>query len=551
MNYFFTFILSLFFSTVTLFADTKKTESQASFFLQHLQNKKVIKSGTPYLTNLLYGDTEKSAAFSALYKTLSRPEMDTFADSNEGHFRVHYNFTGQDAPDQTDTDKNGVPDYVDSTLVYLENAWQVIVVDMGFGLPASDGTKGGSKDIVDCYLQELSPRSLYGFISPDPGTFPVTSYLNIDNDYSEKDVYPTLGYDALKVTTAHEFFHVIHYTYYAGSDAVWWMEHTAVWMEDYIWDDVNDYFNYINFLFSDRDLPIHTQNGSFEYGASLFAFHIAKKYGESYIYSIWNQFKDFQDGSIENFNVVLPQGVAQAISDLGVWLYFTGSRDNSRDFFNDADLMKLEISPDISTINTSGVDTLSFHHYTFKYIEIVPQEGFAYGDTLCFESENPNGGSWYNQLILYSSPNNYKVEKLSGTSPRVFFPRPFDKAILVITNVSTGSDFKTYKFINKFELKTYINVEDNPAPIPFVLQQNYPNPFNNSTTISYSVADNSPVTLKVMNLQGQTVATLVDGFLEHGDYIETFDGTGISSGIYLIVLKSQDTLLRRKMTLIK
>jgi len=400
-------------------------------------------------------------------------------------------------------------------------------------------------------LQELSDRRLYGFISPDPGTFPVTSYLNIDNDFSEEKVYPTLGYDALKVTTGHEFFHVIHYTYYAGSDAVWWMEHTAVWMEDYIWDDVNDYFNYLNFLFSDRDLPIHTQNGFFEYGATLFAFHIAKKYGESSIRSIWNIFRDLQNGSIENFDLVLPNGNEKAISDLGVWLYFTGSRANSRDFFNDADLMELEISPDISTISTSSIDTLSFHHYTFKYIEIAPKDGLAYGDTLCFESQNPNGGSWYNQLILYSSPYNYKVEKLSGTSPLVVIPRPFEKAVLAITNVSTGSDSKIYKFINEFELKTYINVEDKPAPIPFVLHQNYPNPFNNSTTISYSVADNSSVILKVMNLQGLTVAKLVDGFLEQGNYIETFDGNGLSSGIYLIVLESQNTLLRRKMTLIK
>jgi len=143
MNYFPLFTICLFFSTATLLADTEKTESQASFFLQNLQNKKAIKSGTPYLTNLLYGNTEKSAAFNVIYKTLSRPEMDTFADSNEGHFRVHYDFTGTDAPNLTDTDKNGVPDYVDSTLVYLEDAWQVIVIDLGYGPPASDGTKGG------------------------------------------------------------------------------------------------------------------------------------------------------------------------------------------------------------------------------------------------------------------------------------------------------------------------------------------------------------------------------------------------------------------------
>jgi hypothetical protein len=75
-------------------------------------------------------------------------------------------------------------------------------------------------------------------------------------------------------------------------------------------------------------------------------------------------------------------------------------------------------------------------------------------------------------------------------------------------------------------------------PLEFALEQNYPNPFNPSTTIQFTVTDNDPVTLKVYNLIGQEVATLVDETLAPGTYTCTFDAAGLASGVYLYRLQS-------------
>jgi hypothetical protein len=92
---------------------------------------------------------------------------------------------------------------------------------------------------------------------------------------------------------------------------------------------------------------------------------------------------------------------------------------------------------------------------------------------------------------------------------------------------------------------------DDAQPRRLVLHQNYPNPFNTDTRIIYEVAEYGKVSLSVYNLMGQKQATLIDEMKETGVYSIDFDASVLSSGTYIVALKTGSRSIYRKMTMLK
>jgi len=80
---------------------------------------------------------------------------------------------------------------------------------------------------------------------------------------------------------------------------------------------------------------------------------------------------------------------------------------------------------------------------------------------------------------------------------------------------------------------------------------NYPNPFNPVTTINYQLPENGFVTIKVYDLLGKEIATLVDGNRNAGYHNVKFDAGRLSSGIYLLTIKTGKFAQTNKMILMK
>ena len=91
----------------------------------------------------------------------------------------------------------------------------------------------------------------------------------------------------------------------------------------------------------------------------------------------------------------------------------------------------------------------------------------------------------------------------------------------------------------------------NSVPSNYTLSQNYPNPFNPSTQIEYSIPKSRFVTVKVYNLLGQEVATLVNQEQKAGSYKVDFDATKLASGVYMYQLHAGNFSLTKKMILMK
>jgi WD40 repeat protein len=94
-------------------------------------------------------------------------------------------------------------------------------------------------------------------------------------------------------------------------------------------------------------------------------------------------------------------------------------------------------------------------------------------------------------------------------------------------------------------------VEENRLPAVFKLEQNYPNPFNPNTIIRYQLSMGSWVTLKVYDLLGKEITTLVNEYKQAGVYVESFHGTSLPSGIYFYRLTVENFSQTKKMILLR
>ena len=129
---------------------------------------------------------------------------------------------------------------------------------------------------------------------------------------------------------------------------------------------------------------------------------------------------------------------------------------------------------------------------------------------------------------------------ISGNTPIFLVDDQFEIASIVIANTDAEEVDVSYDFV----------------PHQFTLNQNHPNPFNPVTNIDFSIQKESYVTLKVINLLGKEVQTLVSGYQPVGFYSVQWDGKTSSgnlapSGIYIYQLNSIEGTLSRKMVLMK
>jgi len=121
----------------------------------------------------------------------------------------------------------------------------------------------------------------------------------------------------------------------------------------------------------------------------------------------------------------------------------------------------------------------------------------------------------------------------------------------VRATAGSTSIFADEVFNITFNMGQGTNIEFDDNPHQFALSQNYPNPFNPTTNISFNIPFASDVTLEVFNMQGQRVATLVNGMTSAGSHTVTFNAENLSSGIYMYRLTAGSFVQTNKMMLVK
>ncbi len=452
----------------------------------------------------------------AFAKTLlSEPVRSFSITSPSGHFILHYDTSGFHAVDPTDLSGNGVPDYIDSAAVIFDHVWETEIEQLRFKAPPD--ANGNPVSDYPIYFTNFGYYGMTWFGTSLPQNR-YTSYIEIHRNFAGGGFY-THGLQALKVTAAHEFNHAIQlgYRFETNSD-IFFMEMTSTWLEDYVYEDVNDYLQYLPSFFSTMtDRKFNATSG--EYANSLYLHMIEKNYGPQAVVKIWENI--ISDPPIKSLDLYLKQkgaSFAQSQNNYAVWLYFTGNRAQGGDFFPEAaDYPQLHPS--------SGTDNAerSLPNMSMRFVYLQADSGLIYKGRI----NGAQSGGRFNFL------GSGRLQKESQAFGRWQTFRQFDQnpLLLVMTNSETETNITSISLALKIAPTAL-------ATNPVIVEQ------NEGTAVFYNVPSKSEITIFTVN--GRPVRTIrfqqeTPGSVEWN--LEDRYGHRVSSGIYLYYINSPEPVL--------
>jgi hypothetical protein len=217
------------------------------------------------------------------------------------NFRIHYVTSTADAPPPADTSPaNGVPDYVEAMGTEFETTRAVENSGLAWPPPVPDGSLGGDSR-TDVYIKQLGGQGLFGYTATDPDQPSARrfAFLVMDDDYVQSEFPRYANYlDPLRVTAAHEYNHVLHYGIDSQQDP-WMFESGAVWMEDQVYDGIDDYLSYLPaprwagaamtrlpLTYFNPGNPLDPQNVKV-YGDAVFTHWLAERWGPEIVRDAW------------------------------------------------------------------------------------------------------------------------------------------------------------------------------------------------------------------------------------------------------------------------
>lgn len=294
----------------------------------------------------------------------NRPTKERNVLSGEGRFRIHFDLSGRDSVSIVDRDANGVPDYVDSAAIFLEQSWDLEIDEFKFDAPPLDNKGMGPE--IDVYLCDLN-GFYYGLAVPErdlpTGPNTVMGFLVMDNDFSEEQGYPTTGFDGLKVTCAHEFHHIVQFSRYRydfGQAALY--EATSVWFERKFAPHVDDFLTYVQpFLQAPQTIGFSTHNVQETvtgYAHVLYMEYLEKKIDRDIVRRIWERFKNepIAFDAIDQALRESDHNLENSYCEFAEWCYYTGARSIEGRYFEEARILKTMLPAQVRPF--SGDDLL-------------------------------------------------------------------------------------------------------------------------------------------------------------------------------------------------
>ncbi len=209
----------------------------------------------------------------------------------------------------------------------------------------------------------------------------------------------------------------------------------------------------------------------------------------------------------------------------------------------------------IGTLGDGTVDKEKWESVLIKYSNVL------------VDSANADGTGLFGEMFVNDGTGQTRVELQDGNHK---YHNLWDPALAndtTLVQIKKGDRFSEVNGVLYFSFSNYklvprknddftgyipvgVNDEIN-VPIEYSLEQNYPNPFNPATTISYSIPNAGNVSLRIFNVLGQEVRSLINEYQNAGTYRVSFDASSLTSGVYFYSLTSDNFVQVKKMLLVK
>ena len=517
-------------------------------------NSEIIKCGLGIVTSIKQNHNNFSPEQqNVLAKILQRPVMQNSAVTSNGYFRVHYDVSGY----------NAIGYDINLLLQALDSVYNFEITYLSYPLPPADGSEGGD-DKYDIYVVNLG--STYGQTTWETkvGNSNWTSYIEIDNDfpwYSYENP-PKQPINAARVTVAHEFHHSIQLGSYAdfGNDVRplrdedrSFFEITSTSFEEFVFDDVNDYYYYLDYYFNNPERPVlNTSLGG--YDIAIWNLFLEKKFGFGIFKKQWELMPT--NRAIKSIALSLADystTLGNELNRFGVWCYYTGNRNLFPGlYFEEADSYP-ELDPTASMIFNSNSQTYNMSvnptaNYFFKInLQQTGDEFF----TIITNSD------WQQAINDDGEMQNFSFSVFNDSASG-------NRVLSENYSVTFNQENQTY-WNNAGILNNIVIYGDTSYNIPEIESETfaYPNPYRTSSSNNIKIAFQSnlikgeEIDINIFSSGLEQIlsqkTSVISSYLKSGKkFCEiVLDGNKIDfpSGVYLYAIKSGKEIWKGKLVI--
>jgi len=481
---------------------------------------------------------------------LQRPVTDTSFVTPGGFFKVHYDLIGTHTPGYN----------LDLLAEALDSSYKFEIDFLGYNIPPGDSAFNpdqppddyGGDNLYDVYISNLG-RGYYGITQfeteVEPGSNKFTSYMVIDNDFLN---YFSSGINGARVTVAHELHHSIQGgNYIFRREDAFFYEITSTAMEEFVFDDVNDYYAYIDSYFRNPETPLQLTRG---FNTATWNIFLRDNFDYDIIKRQW-ELMPLVRAMIAINNSLFENGTsfAREYNKYGIWMYFTNYRAVPGSYFEEAvNYPLVEQTSVLQFIPPSQILDMSSRAAAHTFVTFVIPENNDSLVTIVSNGDVQSAVSGLNNFFDF----NYTLYFDSSGGER-----------FLTENYSSTFSADNPAFWSVSEILNHVVVREDDAattPVKNIVEFAYPSPFEYQKSyllgsflfIPFSAILGETVDFNIYSssmaliFRSEETIKFLPGE-QVGIIWNALDDTGekLASGVYIYVIKKGDDVTKGKIVL--